>query len=166
MATPAACLRSPLAPPRSYHSPPFPLPNPLRSRRSTPCSRCRSLLGRPRGAPSFLRRCLPVHRGPVAYAPYPPSSSPAQLSPSPSLPLCAAFPKRPRSVLPLLLVSALPPAGPCGHSPLPSRSFHRLRPPILLIGKKMLAIRQAGFVRLGWWRAGPRPAGKAPEGLA
>ena len=161
MTTLSACFRSPLAPPRLYCPPPSLTPlNPPRSRRSIPHSRHRSPRVSPsRGTPPCLRRCLPDLLGPVSCAPYPPSSSPMRsLSSSPSPPRHADVLLLPHSILPLRLFYPLPPAGPCGRSPRPSRPFPQLRPLILPVGTNMLAIRREGLLRLGWWRAGLRLA--------
>ena len=109
MATLSVCIRSSSAPLRSSCPPPSPPPNLSRSRRSTPHSCHCSLIGRPRGAPPCLRRCLSMNRGHIARTPSPPYSSPARLSSAPSLPLRIAVPKRPHSVLPI----QLPPSS-CG----------------------------------------------------
>ena len=101
-------------------------------------------------AAACLRRCLPVHHGLVACAPPPPSSSPSRSTSTPSLPLCVAVPKRPNFVLPFLIFSPLPPAGPCGRSTRSSRSFPRPRPPISPVGTKISEIGRAGLLCLGW----------------
>ena len=166
MATPPACLRSPPAPPWSSCPPPSPRPNPLCSRQSTPRSQRHCPLGRPRDAPPCLRYFSPVSRGPVACAPPPPSSSPSRLFSALSMPCRSAFPMHLRSVLPTLFLPPPPPAGLCDHSPRPLRSFPRPRPPISPVRTKMSAIGRAGLLRVGWWRADPRPVGKSPVGLA
>ena len=167
MATLSAVLFSPPPPPRSFRPPPSLIPpNPPRSYRSTPRSRRHSPPGRPfRGALPCLCRCLPRILGPVSRAPSLPSSSHVRSSSSSLyLPLRAAFLLLPHSSLPLRLVPPLPPSGPCGRSPCPSRPFPRPWPPISPIGMKILAIGRMGYLRAGWWRAGPRLARRTQVG--
>ena len=65
-----------------------------------------------------------------------------------------------------LFFSPPPPEGPCGRSSRPSRFFPWPRPPILPVGMKIMAIKRAGLLHVGWWRGDLHPAGKSPIGLA
>ena len=82
----------------------------------------------------------------------------------PFMPRCAAVLLLPWSTLPLWLFSPLSLAGPCGRLPRPLRPFPRPRPPILPVGKNILAIVRAGLLCTGWWReGGSAPRGKIPS---
>ena len=122
-----------------------------------------SLLGRYHSNPPFLRHCLPVHRGPIARALPPPSSSPSQLSSAPSLPFFAAVPKRPLSVLPFMIFSLLPPAGNLWLLALPLD----LLPPDLAadIARRDEDVGNwtGGVVALWWVAVGSNPCGKSPS---
>ena len=95
----------------------------------------------------------------------PPSSSPMRSSSSPlSLPCQAAIPELPHPVLPLLLLSLLPPAGPCIRSP---------RLPLLLLPsapatniphrKKDVGNRMGGVVARKLVAGRSAPRGKIPS---
>ena len=129
----------------------------------------------------FRRSCQPAHP-PVALLPRffacPTTTPSACHSPTPAPP--QGIPSSSVSASDVSLIPPLHPSfsftspvpslpssrDPYGRSPLPSRSCPRPPPPIFPVRTKILAIGPVGLSRAGRWRAGPRPVGKSPVGLA